>query len=142
MEFTTQNGNKNVKIEPSTFQNAVNLKKAVVKCLLDAGVLKDINTGSITDTANLLNKFSEILLTAETSTGFENTVFECLQTCIYDDKYKINKQLFDDIPEAREDYYEIVSKCVEVNLRPFFKSLVSELKTRFQALNLTTLEQK
>ena len=142
MEFITQNRQKNVKITAASFQNTVKLKQAVMKCLLDANVMKDVGDIQNLGLSGIIDKVLNVLLTAETSTGFENTVFECLQTCIYDDKYKINKQLFDDIPEAREDYYEIVSKCVEVNLRPFFKSLVSELKTRFQALNLTTLEQK
>lgn len=142
MEFITQNGHKNVKIEPASFQNAVKLKKAVIKCLLDAGTMKDIDNLQTKSSGSLIDKLTEVLFNAEISPDFESAIFECLKVCIYDDKHRITMQLFDDIPEMREDYYEIISKCAEVNLRPFFKSLVSELKTRFQTAISSIPEQE
>lgn len=134
MEFITKNGQKSVKINIAAFKDTMRLKRQAVKCLSESNItdsakgLKDIGTTTVID--KLLN----ILINADMSEEFEDAVFACLSTCIYDDKYKINPQLFDDIKEAREDYYEIVSKCIEENLRPFFKSLVSELRTRLETI--------
>lgn len=133
MEIITQNGQKTVGIKAAGFQDAINLKKAVAKCLLDAGVVKNLELQGL-ELANLIDKIAELLFSAETSNFFEKALFECLKYCYIDEngiKNKITPQLFDEKPELREDYYEIVSKCVEVNLSPFFKSLVTEFKTRF-----------
>lgn len=133
MEFVTQNGNVEVDIQSASFKDACNLKKAVAKGLIgkdlgfDGQSLMDIKLDSIL----------QLLVDIDTSDEFEKAVMECLKCCIYDKggkNLKINAQLFDDIPEAREDYYEIVTKCVEVNLRPFFKSLASEFKTLLATL--------
>ena len=137
MQITTQNGKKNIVINPASFQTAINLKKAAAKCLLDAGITKDMNFQGL-DISLLIDKGLELLCIAETSDDFERALFECLQACYIDEngiKNKITRELFDEKPELREDYYEIVSKCVEVNLRPFFKSLVTEFKARFSQMS-------
>lgn len=133
MEIITQNGGKTIEIKPASFQDAINLKKAVAKCLLDAGVVKNLDVQRL-ELAALIDKVVELLFNAETSTFFEMALFECLKSCYINEngvKIKITPQLFDEKPELREDYYEIVAKCAEENLRPFFKSLVTEFKTRF-----------
>lgn len=132
MQITTQNGKKNIVINPASFQTAINLKKAAAKCLLDAGITKDMNFQGL-DISLLIDKGLELLCSAETSDDFERALFECLQACCIDEngiKNKITRDIFDEKPELREDYYEIISKCIEVNLRPFFKSLVTEFKAR------------
>ena len=81
----------------------------------------------------MIDKIAEVLFTVENSNEVEKALFECLKSCYLDDngvKIKITPPLFDEKPELREDYYEIVVKCAEENLRPFFKSLVTEFKTR------------
>lgn len=136
MEIITQNGNKNLTIKAAGFQDAINLKKAVAKCMLDAGVVKNLELQGL-KLVNLIDKIAELLFSAEMSDDFNKAVFECLKySCIEENgiKNKITPQLFDEKPELREDYYEIVSKCVEVNLSPFFKSLVTEFKTRFNQI--------
>ena len=133
MQITTQNGKKNLVINPASFQTAINLKKAAAKCLLDAGITKDMNFQGL-DISLLIDKGLELLCSAETSDDFERALFECLQACYIDEngiKNKITRDIFDEKPELREDYYEIISNCIEVNLRPFFKSLVTEFKARF-----------
>lgn len=144
MEFTTANGQVEIKIEAASFKDAVNLKKAAMKALKDAGIVDGININLNKET-DILNKLAEVLLNLDTSEEFERNIFECLKSCIYDfmgRNIKITPQLFDDIPEAREDYYEIVTKCCEVNLYPFFKSLITELKTRFSQMETNIPEQK
>lgn len=137
MEIITQNGGKTIGITAAEFQDTINLKKAAAKCLLEAGIIKNIDFQGL-ELSLLIDKAIEVLFSAETSTEFECALFECLKVCYLDEngvKNKITRQLFDEKPELREDYYEIISKCVEVNLRPFFKSLVTEFKTRFNRIS-------
>ena len=127
MEFATQNRNKTVMIVPASFKDACNLRKTVAKYLPALGI-KDTNIFDIP-----FDKIFEILVNIDSSDDFEKAVMECLKVCIYDKggkNLKITPQLFDDIPEVREDYYEIIIKCLEENLRPFLKSLVSEFNNR------------
>lgn len=144
MEFTTKNGQKEVIINAASFKDAVALKKTVMQSLLDAGIIKDVNFETLQniDTSDLFSKLGQLIINMDVSESFNRAVFSCLESCLYDGFAKINEKLFDDKPEAREDYYEIVSKCCEVNLRPFFKSLVSELTQRLAILGENTPEQQ
>lgn len=133
MEIITQNGGKTIEIRPASFLETINLKKAAAKCLLDAGIIKNLDFQGFNLNV-LIDKVAELLFYAETSTEFEKALFECLKTCYVEEngiKNKITREIFDEKLELREDYYEIVAKCAEENLRPFFKSLVTEFKTRF-----------
>lgn len=139
MEFITQNGQKTVEIKEASFQNASNLKKIAVKNLKNIGI--DINNLNNVDGENLISKAVELLINLDSSDEFEKALFTCLENSLYDKFYKITPQLFDDKPEIREDYYEIASACVEVNLRPFFKSLVSALKQRFAKIQTKNTQE-
>lgn len=140
MEFIAKNSGKKVKIIPASFQKAIALKKEAFKCLNKTNSLEKIKDLKNIDMNTLFSEIANLLVEADTSDGFYNSVMDCLGVCICDDTHAITEQYFNDVPELREDYYEIVSKCVEVNLRPFFKSLASELKTRFAQIE-PTLEQ-
>lgn len=143
MEFLTNNSKKTVIINPASFQDAIFLKKEAMKCLTSSGALNniDVNNLSKTDVKGLFDSFANLIVALDTSNGFENAVFKCLERCIYDNKHAITRQLFDDKPELREDYYEIVSKCCEVNLSPFFKSLSSVFSTRLASKEESSQEQ-
>lgn len=138
MDFIASNSGKNVKIVPASFKNAVALKKEVLKSLKEAGIIKDISIEGLKnlEVTDIINSVANLIISIDISKSFDEALFECLKVCIYDNKHSITQQLFDDIPEIQEDYYEIVAKCCEVNLRPFFKSLVSALSTRFNQLEL------
>lgn len=129
MEFITQNGQKQVEIKTASFKSASNLKKTAIKNLSLSGIKLD-NISEINGEI-LFTKLIDLLISLDSSDEFEKALFECLSGCIYDKFYKITPQFFDDKPESREDYYEIVAACCEENLRPFFKSLVSALKQKF-----------
>lgn len=141
MDFISTNAKKKIVINAATFAEASQLKKEAMKCLSKADVLKTIDFSKFSNME--LNKFfaaiSEVIISADSSTDFENAVFACLGRCSCDN-IAITKQLFDDKPELREDYYEIVSKCCEANLRPFFKSLASEFTNRLQLIETDTPE--
>ena len=131
MEFTAKNSGKSIKIKPASFQNAMKLKQEAFKCLNNTRALEKIKDLKNIDLSTLFSEIANLLVEADTSEGFNKAVMECLSVCICDNTHAITEQYFNDCPALWEDYYEIVSKCVEVNLRPFFKSLASELQTRF-----------
>lgn len=137
-EFITKNTKKSVKIIPASFKDAIALKKQVLKSLKDAGIIKDISLESLKnlEVTDVVSSIANLFIEMDMSDSFDNALFSCLKVCIYDNKHSITEQLFDDIPELQEDYYEIITKCCEVNLRPFFKSLVSELSTRLNQIEI------
>lgn len=140
MNFITQNGQKEVIINAASFKDASNLRKAVMKSIIESDFAKSLDKNAL-ETLNLtsiLDVGLKLIFNADTSENFEKAIFECLKVCLYENK-KITLQLFDDITEAREDYYEIVSKCCEENLRPFFKSLVTEFQARLKLLGQNQL---
>lgn len=142
MDFITQNGQKKVVLNIASFKDSSDLKKVVMKCLGQANVLNNIDVSNAEGLglAKILDLIMQVIINADSSDEFENAVFKCLERSVYDGK-AITLDLFDEHPEAREDYYEIVSKCCEENLRPFFKSLVSEFKTRFETMTKKDQEQ-
>lgn len=143
MDFITTNTKKKVIINPATFSDASELKKETMKCLSNAQILKDLDLGAwaTIETSKLFAAISELVISIDSSSAFENAVFKCLERCSCDN-IAITRQLFDDIPDLRADYYEIIVKCCEVNLRPFFKSLSTELTNRLQTINVDTPEQQ
>lgn len=134
MEFVTQNGIE-VNIITAPTRSVMRLKREVIKHLKNKGFIDKIQGGNLTSIQ--LTDVLDLFIDIDTSEEFEKAVFECLKVCIYDTqgkKLRISEQLFDDIPEARDDYYEIISKCCEENLRPFFKSLFSAFKMHLETI--------
>lgn len=128
-EFKGENGARIV-INSASFKEATALKKAIEKELLktnisfDAKSLQEINDKySMMEFINIAKNF---IFSCETSDEFERVLFDCLKHCTYDN-IQIKEQLFDDVPEAREDYYMIIFECIKENIIPFFKSLPSKL---------------
>ena len=136
MEFNTTNGVA-VEIKMATWKDACSLKKAVAKAIRGTKLFQNFNSNNINLMDIKLDSLLQTLIDIETSDEFDKAVMDCLRCCIYDKggkNLKITAQLFDDIPEAREEYYEIMTKCLEENLRPFFKSLVSEFSNRLATI--------
>lgn len=128
MEFITTNSKKKIKIVPASFKDQLELKNAFW------GVLKenpDI-TNIFKEGDNNLDGAIRGILFADTSETFIKQVFVCLESCIYEDAKKVNELLFEDEPDLREDYYEIIFECCKVNLTPFFKSLSSAFLKVFE----------
>lgn len=143
MDFISTNTKKKIVINPASFSEASALKKEVMKCLSKANILREIDFSkfSTTDINKLFTAISELIINADSSPDFEDAVFSCLGRCSCDN-ISISKQLFDDQPELRADYYEIISKCCEENLRPFFKSLTTELSNRLQLNDISNQGQE
>ena len=96
------------------------------------------NTESIfdkqVDFTSVFDFIKNVLISVDVSETAEYAIFECLKHCVYDKTHKVTQDLFDEVEEAREDYYEIIFACIEENLKPFIKSLVSMWKTKIPKL--------
>lgn len=131
-ECTTVNGNATLVLNEATFADCIILQSVIMeeakKLKLDIGDM-DISL-NVSSMSNLLDNIKDLFFGLMTSDKFDRIIFKCLGSCTYNG-VKITKQLFDDMPEARQDYYQIIKECVEINLNPFLKSLTSQLSTLF-----------
>lgn len=134
-DFETKNTGARVVINPAPYKTVINLKKVLLKEIQNNSIgLKVQNNGNnvlekTIDFTGCIDFIKNILIGFETSTEVENAINECLAYCTYKTVNKITPALFDKEPDAREDYYEIIIACIEENLKPFIKSLVSEWST-------------
>ena len=96
------------------------------------------NTQSIfdkqVDFTAVFDFIKDVLISIDTSDEAESVIYDCLKHCVYDKVHKVTPDLFDEVEEAREDYYEIMYSCIEENLRPFIKSLISTFSTHYMKL--------
>ena len=135
-ECTTVNGNATLVLNEATFADCIILQSVIMeeakKLKLDIGEIEieDVKGFEVTSMSKLLDNIKDLFFGLMTSDKFERIIFKCLQSCTYNG-IKITKQLFDDVPEARQDYYQIIKECIEVNLNPFLKSLTSQLSILF-----------
>lgn len=147
-EFNATNTGNRVVINCASTRDVLKLKQVILKELvkhpiglkLQEGNTKDLLEKDI-DLSGIIEFIKNTLLSLDGSDEFNEVVFECLKYCTYKSTYKIDIELFDNkaVPEAREDYYEILLSCVEENLRPFLKSLVSTWKTHIQTGKIAQL---
>ena len=121
MEFITVNSKKKIKIVPASFKEQLELKNEFWNVIKENPEI----TAVFKEGENSLEGAIKGILFADTSEKFITTVFKCLSSCIYEDARKIDEMLFEDVPELREDYYEIVFECCKANLSPFIKALSS-----------------
>lgn len=147
-DFTTQNGGARVVINPAPYKTVVRLKKVLLQEIKNNSIGLKIVGGNEAlvkkelDFTGCIDFIKNALIGAEISDEVNNVIFECLSYCTYQTTNKIDEELFDKFPDAREDYYEIIISCIEENLQPFIKSLVSEWSTlaprlgESQALNV------
>lgn len=91
------------------------------------------------DFTSVIDFIKNVLISIDISEKAESAIFDCLKHCVYDKVYKVTPDLFDEKEEAREDYYEIIFACIEENLRPFIKSLVSMWKIQAEKLGKNQL---
>lgn len=138
-EFKTTNTGNKVIINCAPTKDVLRLKEVILKELIKhpLGLKLKEKQGNLdliekeVDMVGLIDFIKNTVLSIDTSQDFLDAVFECLKYCTYKSTYKIDMDLFDNksVPEAREDYYEIILACIEENLRPFVKSLISTWKT-------------
>lgn len=122
-EFITKSGRK-VVVNVAPFEAASNLWAAVQ----DAAAAQKMQADLRDDLESLFN----VLLRIDSSPYFKAALWPCLVRCTVDN-VKIDKQLFENV-EIRKEYYQIISPCVDANIRPFAESLFSELDARMSEI--------
>lgn len=134
-DFKAANTGKRVVINPASYKEVKELKKVILQVIekhpLGLKLLGQTNNimEKQIDFSQLLDFIKNIVIGMDTSEEVENALFNCLRHCTYDTTKIINEELFDEVIEAREDQYEIFVACIEENLTPFIKSLVSMWNT-------------
>lgn len=126
MDFTLASGSK-LTVTMSSFDDADALQTALLNA---AKGLKLPDNPMDVDTTDMIRT----ILEAATSKDVKAALFKCFERALYDG-HKVGRPLFDDLEigeRAREDYYEMAIKVIEVNCRPFLKRVFS-LFTAFQA---------
>lgn len=145
LDFKAKNTGNRIVINCATVREVQRLKKVILDELKKSPLGLKVIGGAESvfdkelDFTGIIDFVKNTLIGIDTSEEFEEAIFDCLKHCTYKTTYKINQELFDndEVPEAREDYYEIIYTCIEENLRPFFKSLVATWKTHIQSDKLS-----
>lgn len=131
-DFQTQNTGSRVVINSAPYKIVTNLKRVLLQEIKNnviglkiSGESNNVFEKTI-DFTGCFDFLKNVIIGVDTSPEVNNAIFDCLKYCTYNTTEKIDEGLFDKCQEAREDYYEIIISCIEENLRPFIKSLVSE----------------
>lgn len=153
LDFTAENSGNRVVINTAPFRDVIALKNALLKEFKNyplgiklVNVLSDKNAKDTVkdllskeiDFTEIFDFIKNVIISSDTSEDLTAQIFNCLKYCTYNTAYKIDYNLFDEIKEARGDYYEIIFYCIKENLSPFIKSLVSTLS---KFLDLTAFSQ-
>lgn len=139
-EFNSANTSNSIRINCAPMKDVQRLKQVIFSELKKSPIGIKLANGDKSllekeiDFTGVIDFIKDTLIGIDTSEEFLDAVFACLSYCTYKKVYKIDEELFDreDVPEAREDYYEIIFACIEENLRPFIKSLISVWKTHIK----------
>jgi hypothetical protein len=127
-------GDKELRITPATFDEAMDLKDAVEDAVKSGKLNIDIeeakegidnisSVGSINSES--LTSLINTILSIDNSKTVRKSMFVCAERALLGND-KINKDFFEKV-ENREYYYEIMFEIIKVNLMPFFKGLFSKL---------------
>lgn len=112
MDFTLESG-RVLTVSMASFEDGNALRKAIYRCREEHHIPDFSSEDSI-----------QILLCDD---KVEEAIFACAKAAIYAGA-KVNRNLFDEPvlkEDARADYFQIVSKIMEVNLKPFFRKVSS-----------------
>lgn len=121
---------KDLRITPASFDDAMNLQKAIGKAINQNRIGIDLN--NIEDADSILNldfskemlgDFLRTAISIGISNDVEQCIFKCAERALIGEN-KIDKAFFEDV-ENRKHYYPIVIEIIKVNLSPFFESLFS-----------------
>ena len=110
-------------ITVASFADALNLRKALLKCVKGLEIGEDIFEKNVT-------ALKDTVISMMTSDEVEQAVFKCLERVTYEG-VKITKDLFDDPQlgeKLRADFDMICWEVVKANVMPFFVQTFSKLK--------------
>lgn len=131
-----------LRIQPASFGDVMNLHNELVKALRGVGMADlDVNKIGVAMSSGDLGSAGSVLVDRVVAVASSPVVQECIMKCAESARYmpqgmtgpdtKIDMELFNNPKygeKAREDFYKICAKILEVNMRPFMKALISLLK--------------
>lgn len=118
-EITAISGTKAI-INPADFQDAMNLKNAVIRELVRSSALANLDFSADVKT------LAAMAMTVDSSVEVYEALWPCLARCLYKDE-KITKKTFESV-ETRRDFYPIALACLKENVSPFFDGLLFVFK--------------
>ncbi len=132
MEIILNSGAKLV-VTPAPFEDAHDLNAAILESMKGLSFSEkalEIDLNDMKSSADFFSQILDKIISIAISKNVKNALFKCFQRCSYDD-VRVNANLFDDSKlgtKAREDYYMICFKVIEVNCWPFFLKTFSEFQ--------------
>jgi hypothetical protein len=133
-------GGKELKITLASFNEALNLQRAIGKELAQSNSKFDIDSltdGKINDDSVL--EFLKILINIGISKEIEDCIFICAERAMWGTE-KVDREFFEK-EENRQYYFEIMFEIAKVNISPFFRSLLSRF-SGLQGMIGNILKQK
>ena len=126
MEFQAASGAK-VAINAAPFRDVLALKAAIGKSIAASSVTLEVDpakraTEQDFDVAEIL----KLAALVDSDAAVQECLEKCLARCTYNNE-KITLDGTFEPEEARQDYYEVVTACLKVNLSPFFDALLTKL---------------
>jgi hypothetical protein len=122
MKFTLKSGVE-IDVTQAPYRDAMALHKALLSSIKGLPISDDILKMDI-------SILKDAIVSAAISQEVEDALFKCGERATYAN-IRITQDLFDDTKvgtKAREDFYEIAWRIIEVNCGPFFKGAFSRLK--------------
>lgn len=115
-------------VAPSSFQEAMNLKRAIAKALMDqknglglSGIKIDEEDPLKTDLP--IDSLLQTAMSVATDPEVIDCLFVCASHALIDDQ-KIDRDFFEDV-NKRSYFYPIMLEVMKQNLSPFFENLSS-----------------
>lgn len=147
-DFTLASGAK-LKVSLAPFVDAKNLQDKILQALTGNGV-GSIDMKIFQDPEKAGSAAIDIAMRVAANKEVESAVFECAKRALYSydgnemNRSKVDRSLFDDEAagmRAREDFYPICLKIMEVNLKPFLQAIISLLKAQLGMIaNIQSLQ--
>lgn len=120
------NSGKKIVITLADWPDAKRLKNAIMREAAKAGL--KLGDGMATDALS----FIQAAMLVDSSDEVDAALQPCLARCTRGN-IKITENTFND-GEARKDYYQIVTACINENCRPLAESLLSVLPAALQGM--------
>lgn len=136
-DFTLGSGAK-LWISLAPFADAKRLHDKLLQALVGRGV-GNIDLKAFQDPDKAGSAVMDALMQVASNKEVEDAIFDCAKRALYShdgseaSRSKVDRTLFDDPAageKAREDFYPICFKVIEVNLKPFLQAIFSVLKAQ------------
>lgn len=131
-EITLKSGNI-LKFSMASFIDSIRLTNIVARAFSQRGLDVKLDRETELSFQGLFEKNPDAFIKGLMDVVFEefvmDVVFKCAEKCVYVKKgvsMKVTQETFED-EEARKDFYEIMLKIAQENIKPFFGNLLTVL---------------